>query len=96
VRPRIGALLVSEQSEEHLARHAVSVTEVEQLLANPHVLLRNRGGRAATLLIVGRTDAGRVLTTAVAPTNVTDAWRLYTAYPSSDRQRELLMRMTRP
>ena len=92
MRLRIAALIVSEQSEEHLARHGVSVTEVEQLLANPYVLLRSRRGRAATRLIVGRTNAGRVLTAAISTTDDAGAWRLFTAYPSTDNQRELLAR----
>ena len=57
-------LVVDPGREEHIARHHVTVEEVEEVLsANPFV----RKVRQGYLRLIGQTDAGRYLTVFVAP-----------------------------
>ena len=49
---------------EHIARHAVTLEEVEEVCHSDAVVRRTREGR---LLLVGRTDAGELLTVILDP-----------------------------
>jgi uncharacterized DUF497 family protein len=55
----IGDLVWNEWNENHIARHHVSVEEVEELVfEHRYHITRLRGDR---YLIIGRTNAGRLL-----------------------------------
>lgn len=56
---RVSRLDWDEGNEEHIARHAVSADEVEQVCFSSRPLIRK--GRQGTRLVYGRTLAGRYL-----------------------------------
>ena len=85
----------SDGGEEHVVRHGVAVSEVNQVVAGPHVIVRNRRRRSANYLMVGTTFGGRVLTVAIRKTSKTGTWRVATAHPSTDAQRQVLADNTR-
>lgn len=55
-----------ESNVAHLARHGVTPREVRDVLDGYHRVFRNRAGRAADVLVIGRTSAGRRLVVALA------------------------------
>lgn len=59
------AVEFDEGNETELAGHAIAATEAWEVLANEPTWAPNKKGRAATWLVVGRTDGGRALTLAV-------------------------------
>jgi uncharacterized DUF497 family protein len=73
----------TERDETHVTRHGVRVSEVNQVLGNPHVLAKNPKGTDNSLFLIGHTDGGRALTIVVSPTNDTSVWRPITAYAST-------------
>ena len=56
---RIHALIIGPDREDHIARHHVSVEEVEQIASGLHQAFRARYGYYG---LVGQTEAGRYLT----------------------------------
>ncbi len=79
-----------KQNEEHIAEHGLSVREVNQVVANPNVIVRNRRMRRAQYLMIGRTHSGRVVTVALAKTRTVGSWKPVTAHPSTKAQRRVL------
>lgn len=79
-----------EHNEEHIAVHGLSVREVNQVVANPHVIVRNRKMRRAQHLMIGRTHSGRAVTVALAKTKTAGSWRPVTAHPSTKAQTRVL------
>lgn len=65
---RFGGLLWTEETERHIARHAVIPSEVEEAVADTNALtLRARGPEGKRYLVLGRTQAGRYLMVVLAP-----------------------------
>jgi len=56
---RITEIEIDDRNEPHLTSHGVSITEVQQVLANQPDVRRNRKGRAGTHLARGETTGGR-------------------------------------
>jgi len=90
VAVEVRALIWDEQNEEHIAKHGVTPREVNQMVENPHIFVRNRRHRRGQLLMIGSTHGGRVLTVALAKAKSKDAWRPTTAYGATDAQKRLL------
>lgn len=88
----IRTLVWDERNEEHLVEHGVTVREVNQVVENPHVVVRNRKRRSAQLLMIGRTHGGRVLTVALARTSTANMWRPVTAFDATAAQQAVLRR----
>jgi len=61
---RIYELVIEPGREEHIARHHVSVAEVEEVIFGTPFIRRARQGRYH---IIGQTEAGRYLAIFVAP-----------------------------
>jgi len=86
----VRALSWDDQTEAHIAEHGVTPREVNQMVENPHILLRNRRGTRAPVLLIGRTHGGRVLSVPMAKTRDPGVWRPITAFPATDAQTALL------
>lgn len=78
----IDSLIFDEHNEEEMWRHRVRAIEVDQVLSNRPKFYRNRKGRSSTVIMVGPTDGGRMLTVPLAPTPVDGLWRPATAWDS--------------
>lgn len=61
---KIYSLVVAAGRKEHIARHGVSVQEVEEIVSGDPFITRSRQG---TYRIIGQTNAGRHLTVIVGP-----------------------------
>lgn len=89
VRHVVTDLIFDEHNEAEMARHGVVRYDVEQIRWNRNLVLRNpRGGRRSVLLI-GETDGGRLLTVPLAPTDDPATWRPATAFDSGRHHRTL-------
>lgn len=89
-------LVWDEVNEAHLAKHGVSVTEVAQMLSNPHAIVRNRKKRSTGHLLIGSTHGGRILTVPLAQIADQSTWRPVTAFPATNAQRQVLARALSP
>ena len=61
---KIYELVIEPGREEHIARHQVSVAEVEEVIFGAPFIRKARQGRYH---IIGQTEAGRYITVFVAP-----------------------------
>lgn len=87
---QVRTLVWDEHNEEHIARHGVTPREVNQVVENPHIVVRNRKHRRGQHLMIGRTHGGRILIVPLAKTGSKDTWRPTTAYPATAAQARLL------
>jgi hypothetical protein len=78
-----------------MGRHRVSKAEVEHVVANRHITAPNPRGEPGSILLIGETDGGRVLTVPLAPTNDPATWRPATAFDASRHQRTIFRRRVR-
>jgi uncharacterized DUF497 family protein len=88
---RIYALIVEPGREEHIARHHVHVSEVEEVVDSTHFVTRTRQGRYR---LIGQTQAGRYLTIIVVPRG-SGIYSLVTARDADDAERRLYQRNRR-
>ena len=84
--------LVTDVAAEKLGRRDISDEEVEQLLRNANVTVRNPGAdnEADRRLLVGRTDGGRALTLVIEQTIEPTAWLVITGWTATERERKML------
>ena len=77
---RIDDLVVDPGQDAHIARHHVTVAEVDEVVFGRPFWTRTRGGR---FRVLGQTDAGRYLTVIVA----SGVYSLVTARDATDAER---------
>jgi hypothetical protein len=90
VAVEVRALSWNDETEAHIAEHDVTPREVNQMVENPHIIVRNRKGRRAPVLLIGRTHGGRVLSVPLAKTRDPGVWRPITAFSATEAQTALL------
>lgn len=66
-----------ETGEPHIYEHGVSEEEIEEVLANPG---EERAGRGGSRVVIGATEAGRILRVIYAPDPYPDTLFVITAY----------------
>ncbi|MBA3364248.1 MAG: BrnT family toxin [Actinobacteria bacterium] len=76
---------------EHLANHGVTDVEVDQMLSNRNIVMPNRKYPDRKLLI-GKTNAGRVLIVSIEPTRMEGTWRPITAREAEPEESKRLER----
>lgn len=90
----VSQLLTTEVALDKLGARGISAAETEQAIWNRHVVVRNRRGRPerrqreARRLLIGRSDAGRLLTLVIEETT----WLLVTGWESTPAERMILER----
>lgn len=92
-RDAIHLLLATDVALDKLGARGISAEEVEQLPRNRHVTARNpREGNepGKRLLLIGRTDGGRLLTLVIERTVEPTTWLIVTGWNSTDAQRRIL------
>jgi len=84
----IAVLLISETTVEKLASHHISPEEVRQVSDGDRIVLRNPRPRVeGSVLMIGPTHGGRMLTVVLNPDPADDgAWHVRTAWQASDAQ----------
>jgi hypothetical protein len=78
-----------------MARHGVVRHEVDGIVWNRMVLTNNPRGEPGSVLMIGETDGGRLLTVPLVPTGDPTTWRPATAYDASRHHRALFDRRYR-
>jgi hypothetical protein len=94
-RHRVSALITDEHNGAEMARHNVSEGEVDQLVWNRNVVVPNPRGKPGSVLLIGETDGGRLLTAPLVPTDDPTTWRPATAFDASRHQCSLFDRRHR-
>ena len=79
--PRITVeeFVTDDDNEAKFWSHGLTREAVLQVLGNRRVVIRNRRGRAADYLLIGRDDSGRCITMPIMPTLDPYTWRPVTA-----------------
>ena len=90
--PVIHAFVIDEENTEKFASHGLTDRQVDQVLDGPFLQYRNRSGRRAVRLIIGRDHGGQCIVVPLEPTLVSDIWRPVTAWPCSDADKARLKR----
>jgi hypothetical protein len=79
-RIEIAKFLISDTAAEKFWDHGISTDQVESVLDNRWVTTRNRAGRAAPYILLGRDEQGRCLAIPIVPTDDRLVWRPITAW----------------
>lgn len=82
---RIYELIIEPGREEHIARHGVTIEEVEEVVFGTPLIRRARQGRYH---VIGQTDAGRYLAVFLAPRE-SGVYGLVTARDADPSERRL-------
>lgn len=80
---RINVLIVEPGREDHVARHGITITEVQEIVYGSHVVERTRESR---FLLIGQTVGGRFLAVIVASRG-SGVYGLVTAREATDSER---------
>jgi hypothetical protein len=91
----VADLIFDEHNEAEMARHRVVRYDVEQIKWNRKVISDNPRGEPGSVLLIGETDGGRLLTVPLAPTDDPTTWRPATAFDASRYHRSLFDRRHR-
>ena len=94
-RHGVGPLVIDERNLTEMRRHGVSPREIEQVVSNRHITTPNPRGELGSILLIGETDGGRLLTVPLAPTADPTTWRPATAFDASRPQRAIFRRRAR-
>ncbi len=89
----ISQLLATDVALDKLGARGISAGEAEQVPTNSHAMVRNPrwgGEPPPRLLLIGRTDGGRVLTLVAERTVDPTTWVVVTGWSSTERERRLL------
>jgi hypothetical protein len=90
VRDVVHELVATVRALEKLGARSISSREVEQLLRNPHVTIRNPRGPEDRRLLIGRTDGGRALTLVIEQTSDPTTWLVVTGWSATFAERRIL------
>jgi uncharacterized DUF497 family protein len=88
---KIFELIIEPGREEHIARHQVSVAEVEEVIFGAPFIRKARLGRYH---IIGQTESGRYLAVFVAPREQ-GVYGLVTARDADDTERRAYLRQSK-
>jgi hypothetical protein len=94
-RHGVADLIFDGHNEREMARHGVVRFEVEQLTSNRKTISDNPRGEIGSVLLIGETNGGRLLTVPLAPTDDPTTWRPATAFDASRYHRSLFDRRHR-
>jgi uncharacterized DUF497 family protein len=94
----VNQLLATEAALDKLGARGISVVEAEQTIWNLHLIVRNRHGSPerrqpnTRRLVIGLSDANRVLTLVIEETVEPTTWLLITGWDSTPAERKMLGR----
>ena len=91
----VAELIFDEHNRAEMARHGVTRWEADEVPWNRHIVTKNPRGEARSVLLIGETDSGRLLTIPLAPTDDPTTWRPATAFDASPHHRSLFDRRYR-
>lgn len=77
---QVDDFVFDDENEEEMAAHGISPDHVLQVLLTPYSVRKNRKGRRASHLLVGRDLQGQCIAVPVEPTYARGLWRPVTAW----------------
>lgn len=88
----VAELLITEAALDKVGARSITAEEVEQLLRNAHIIVRNpRAPDPGTRrLLIGHTNGGRCLSLVIERTVEPTTWLVITGWDSTDVERKLL------
>jgi hypothetical protein len=86
------AFVIDDENAEKFWAHGITERQVLDLLDGSIAIYRNRQGRRASHLIIGRDRSGMCLAVPIEPTHDPVVWRPITAWPCKDSERSRLPR----
>lgn len=92
-RGAIHQLLTTDVALDKLGQRGMSAHEAEQVLRNRHLTARNpreRDEPGKRVLLIGRTDGGRLLTLVIERTADPTTWLVVTGWNSTEAERKIL------
>jgi uncharacterized DUF497 family protein len=81
--PTIHDLVFDEENEEKLWKRRIDPEDVFDVVAKPHLVVRNRRRRRGLYKLIGRGKDGRMLTIILEATSKRTVWRPVTGWPST-------------
>jgi hypothetical protein len=91
----VAHLIIDRHNRAEMARHGVSRRDVDQLLWNRNIVVRNPRGERGSVGLIGETHGGRLLSVPLAPTDDPTTWRPATAFDAGRHHRALFDRRYR-
>ena len=91
----IAAVLFDQHNLAEMARHHISKAEADQLILNRYIVVQNPRGRSDSIMLIGETNGGRLVTMPLTPLDDHGLWRPATAFDASRHQRRLFQRDAR-
>lgn len=88
----IRAFVMDEENAAKFAGHGLTERQVDQVLDGPFLHYRNRRGRRAARLVVGRDHGGQCIVVPIEPTGAHGVWRPVTAWRCDDTYEARLRR----
>jgi uncharacterized DUF497 family protein len=94
----VNELFATEAALDKLGKRGISTVEAQQVIWSRHVLIKNRHGNSARpqgsarRLLIGHSDAGRLLTLVIEETIEPTTWLLITGWDSTQAERMILER----
>jgi uncharacterized DUF497 family protein len=92
---RVSHLDASDVGRMKLGARGISVAEARQLPHNRYKTAPNRGqprSESDRVMLIGRTNGGRVLTLVIERTPDPNSWVIVTGWTASPRERKVLSR----
>lgn len=86
----VDEFLIDDENEEKFWRHGLTVAQVNEVLDHPRRIGRNRRGRRASYLVIGRDERGQCIAVPIEPTYESNVWRPVTAWPCKPGEWALL------
>jgi uncharacterized DUF497 family protein len=86
----IDRLIWDEKNRAHIARHDVSISEVEEVCHNHPVFISGHSGR---LMVIGPSDSGKALFVVLDPKDGKGIWYVVTARSADRKERSLYTTM---
>jgi hypothetical protein len=78
--PVIAVFVVDEVNEEKFWSHGLTSLQVVEVIENPFTIVRNRGDRRASHLVIGRDNSGQCIAIPIEATQDPHVWRPVTAW----------------
>jgi hypothetical protein len=79
-RPVIDDFAMDDINENEIAEHGITQRQLFEVLDSHHHIKKNRRGRRATHMVIGRDQQGQCIAIPVEPTTVRTTWRPVTAW----------------
>lgn len=79
-QPTIIELLPTAHTRDMMDLRGITLDDLADVLASRHVVIRNRKGRAASHILIGRDAQGRCLAIPVVSTDHPYTWRAVTLW----------------